>query len=221
MKTQPRRWLDTLLDLFHWDPEPVYRFGARWLTRLIWRPRYIGFEKIPAEGPVVLIANHISYIDGLLIQAGCNRPVRYVIDEIIYRQPVVKYFMDHNRAIPILPKRESVEKAFDIISEGLKAGDAICIFPEGQLTYTGHLGRFRPGIEHIINRDPVPVYPIAIKGVWGSVFSRKYIKSKYPWFPRHWKKPLTLICGNPIPPEEVNVNTLQQVVLKLKMSGEG
>lgn len=210
--------------------EPIYRVLARWLTFLVYRPRYEGFERIPLTGPGLLIANHVSYVDGMIIAAGIHRPVRFVIDDTIYRLPGVHYFMRLNRAIPIAPRRDSVEAALAAIAEGLAQGDMICIFPEGQLTYTGSLGRFRPGIEWILKRSPVMVYPLALTGLWGSVFSRKYLKARWRWMPRRFlgwswsfgrgfgggNRPVRAVCGDPIPPEQATVNTLQRVVLQLK-----
>jgi len=199
--------------------EPLYRRLFTRLTRLVFRPRYYGFENIPANGPVILACNHVSYLDGLIIAAGCpHRPLRYIIDGDIYRLPIVHYFMTLAKAIPILPRRDSVGQALDEISLGLRSGDAICIFPEGQLTFTGSLGRFKPGIEYILRRDQVPVIPIAINGLWGSVFSRKYHKSRFPYLPRFRSREITAICGKPIPPEQVTINALQQAVLRLKYS---
>lgn len=198
------------------DPEPLYRFIAKVLIKTIYKTKYIGFEKIPKTGPVILICNHLSYVDGIIIQAGCDRPVRFMIDQYIYNLPVVNHIMKHNKAIPILPKKESVETALDTISKALEDGDAVCIFPEGQLTYTGNLGRFKPGIEWIIERDPVPVYPLALKGLWNSMFSRKYRKSAFRWFPKGIRSRVTAICGDPIHPGNVRVNHLQRVILGLK-----
>lgn len=196
--------------------EPFFRFCARMLCYAFYFPRYTGFEKIPQTGPAVLICNHVSYVDGLIIAAGCRRPVRFVIDTHIYNLPVVHFFMTLNRAIPILPTRESVTQALEEISNGIKAGDLICIFPEGQLTYTGSLGRFKTGIESIIRRDPATVYPIALTGLWGSIFSRKYLGSLKRFIPKHIFKRVHAICGDPIPPEQVTVNMLQKTVLRLK-----
>ena len=198
--------------------ESVYRAAARSLVRLVYKVHFIGFEKIPQHGPVILIANHVSYVDGLIIQAACKRPVRFIIDEYIYQVPLVHYFMRLSRAIPILPRKESVKKALDDISKGLDKGDIICIFPEGQLTYTGNLGRFKPGIEWIIERDPVPIYPIAIRGLWDSIFSRKYLRAKFPFLPRHFRMQVKAVCGEAIHPKDVTVNHLQQVILHLKSS---
>lgn len=191
------------------------------LALFIYRPRYIGFEHIPATGPVIIISNHVSYMDGPIINAGCERHVHYVIDEDIYHAPGVNFVMTRARAIPIAPNRKSVEKAFDMISQILKDGGVVCIFPEGFLTFTGGLGRFRPGIESIIKRDPVPIVPIAISGLWGSVFSRQHRGSLRRFFPRRWLRGhVTVKCGPQVDPSRATVNELQDVVMKLKYSIE-
>ncbi len=196
--------------------EPFYRKGSNAITRLMYNINLHGFEKIPERGPILLIANHVSYVDGVVIQSAINRPVRFVIDEFIYDMPIINYFMTVNKAIPILARKDSVEEALNKISEGLEAGDAICIFPEGQLTYTGNLGRFKPGIEWIIERDPVPIYPIAIKGLWNSMFSRKYRHSNFRWLPKGIRGKVKLRCGDVIHPGNVRVDHLQRVILNLK-----
>lgn len=198
------------------NPEPFYRMMVRMLCMAIYGPEYTGFEQIPESGPAILVCNHVSYMDGVIVASGCKRPVRFVIDREIYNLPVVHYFMVYNRAIPIAPTRESVMQALDEISAGLKAGDVICIFPEGQLTYTGGLGRFKTGIESIIKRDPVPVYPIALSGLWGSIFSRKYMGSFRRFIPRLIPQKVYAICGEAIAPELVSVNFLQKTVMRLK-----
>ena len=192
------------------------RAGARVLAHILYRPKYYGFDRIPETGAALLICNHVSYVDGLLIHAGCKRPVHFVIDQNIYNVPGVHFFMKLNGSIPIAPKREVVESALDQISQYLQQGELVCIFPEGRLTYTGSLGRFKPGIEFIIKRDPVPVYPIALNGLWGSIFSRKYLKARFRWFPRTLRREVQAICGEPIQPEDVKINRLQEIVLKLK-----
>lgn len=200
----------------------IYRKIVHALTRFVYRPQYIGLENIPKTGAAIIISNHVSYVDGPIIDAGiyahCGRQVRYVIDEDIYHLPVVHHLMKRARAIPIASNRKSVEAAFDMISDGLRAGDLICIFPEGYLTFTGSLGRFRHGIEWIIRRDPVPVIPLSISGLWGSVFSRKFRGSLRRLIPRDWRQKLVVRCGAAIPPNEADVNYLQETVLRLKYS---
>lgn len=207
---------EILAGLRRGDLEPFYRWGARWLMRGLYHPAYIDFDKIPETGPGIIIANHVSYLDGLVISAGVRRPVRYVIDQYIYEQPGVHYFMKLNRAVPVEPTRDSVTAMLDTIAEGLEQGDMFCIFPEGQLTYTGYLGHFKPGVEWIIQRTPVPVYPIALKGLWGSIFSRKYLRAKWRWMPRSFLPEVTAICGEPIPPDQAEVRYMQRVILALK-----
>lgn len=195
-----------------------YRAVARLIVYLLYRVEFKGFDKIPDHGPAILIANHVSYVDGMIIQAACKRPVRFIIDEYIYRTQGVHYFMELAHAIPISAKKESVKHALDEVSRGLEQGDLICIFPEGQLTYTGNLGRFKPGIEWMIERDPVPIYPIALRGLWNSIFSRKYLKSQQRFVPKRFRMPVKAFCGDAIHPKDVSVNHLQRVILNLKSS---
>lgn len=203
------------------NPEPLYRFLSRLIIKLFYKIESQGFERIPAEGAALLIANHISYIDGVLIQAACkNRPIRFIIDKWIFNLPIVHYFMTHNRAIPIAAKKEDVTQALNDISQGLESGDLICIFPEGRLTFSGYLGRFKPGIEWIIHRDPTPIYPITIEGVWGSIFSRKYRKSIFRFIPRRIRPTVRITCGQMIPPEKATTDYLHRVILSNLSHGD-
>jgi 1-acyl-sn-glycerol-3-phosphate acyltransferase len=212
---------------FSIDMKPVYRNAIHGWAKLVYRPQYLGFKNIPPDGPAIIICNHVSYVDGPIIDAGvyslCKRHVRYLIDEDIFKLPIVNHIMTLDRAIPIAVNRKSVEKAFDEIAAGLDAGDIICIFPEGFLTFTGGLGRFRPGIEWITRRSStVPVIPMALSGLWGSVFSRKYMKAAFRWLPRQLRRPkVTVMCGEAIPADKINVNYLQEIVLRLKYSING
>jgi 1-acyl-sn-glycerol-3-phosphate acyltransferase len=197
--------------------EPYYRKTIASVVRGIFRPRYYGFEKLPREGAALIICNHVSYLDGLIIAAGLHdRPIRFVIDKYIYEQPVIHHVMSVNRAIPIAPKKAVVEQALQAIADGLAAGDLVCIFPEGQITYTGNLGRFRPGVEWILKRQPVPVYPLALAGLWGSIYSRKYLRARFRFVPRFPLRKIRIICGDPLAPEEVSVTSLQRAVMLLK-----
>lgn len=198
--------------------EPFYRYGAKLLVHVMYRARFSGFENIPETGAAILIANHVSYVDGLVINAACKRPVRFIIDEEIYQLPGVNYFMRLNKAIPIAPNKTSVKLALSLVSDALRDGDLVCVFPEGQLTYTGNMTHFRFGIEWMVKNDPVPVIPIALKGLWGSVFSRKYLRSRFPWVPRSFRRKVSAVCGAPIPPEEAKISHMQRVIMKLKSS---
>lgn len=199
-------------------PVGFYRLGVKLLVRVLYRARFVGFDAIPKQGGAILVCNHVSYVDGLILDAALDRPIRFVIDDDIYRVPGVHYFMSLYKAIPIAPNRESVQQALDIVSEALDAGELICIFPEGSLTYTGNMTRFKFGVEWMIKRNPVPVIPIALRGLWGSILSRKYIKAKWPFLPRSFRRKVTAVCGTPIPPELAHINRLQREVMRLKNS---
>ncbi len=202
------------------NPIPFYTWAARWMVHVLYRVTFKGFHHLPKTGGAMLISNHVSYMDGVVInaavQGSVKRPVRYVIDEKIYRTQPIHYFMKLNNAIPIAPNRASVEQAIATISDALKNDELVCIFPEGMLTHTGNMTRFRFGIEWIIDHTPAPIYPIALKGLWGSIFSRKYKRSRFKFVPRKFRMKVTAVCGQAIPPERAKVSHLQRVIMDLK-----
>ena len=114
--------------------EKFYHFGAKLLIRMVYNCEFKGFENIPKSGPALIICNHVSFVDGLILNAAMPRDVRYIIAEDIYKQPIVNYFMSLDRAIPIAPNREAVKKALETASEALQNGEIVGIFPEGQIT---------------------------------------------------------------------------------------
>ena len=147
-----------------------------WLVvRLVYRPRVEGLENIPRDGAVLLAANHVTYVDGFILAATLGRPVRFVMYYKFGELPLVGTFLRWARVIPIAGRSESpgiLKSAMDEIARALKNGEAVCIFPEGSLTDDGEVRTFRKGIEHIVARTPVPVVPMGLSGLWGSLFSR-------------------------------------------------
>jgi 1-acyl-sn-glycerol-3-phosphate acyltransferase len=193
-----------------------YRVGARALIRMLYDIEVDGRENIPDKGAYILISNHVSYMDGLLLHAAItNRHVRYVIDQEIYELPGVNYFMKLDGAIPILPRRDSVAAALAEVSQALRNGEVIFIFPEGSLTFTGNLARFRFGVEWMLKNDQVPVIPMVIHGMWGSAFSRKHIGKWYRWIPKSFHPTIKVCIGQPIPPEKAQINSLQRVIMEM------
>ncbi len=198
--------------------EKFFRIGAKILVRILYSCDYRGFENIPSKGPAIIIANHISYMDGLILNCASPRKMRFIIDEDIYKTPIVNYFMKMDRAIPVKPKKESVKQMIENVSEALKQGDLVAIFPEGQITYSGYLTRFKFGIEWLLKENPdVNVIPIAINGLWGSIFSRKYLDPKYKlkFLPRYFRMKITAVCGKPIAHQKATINYLQRELMKL------
>ena len=156
-------------------PEFLLRFIVWLLVHSVYRLDKRDVERIPEDGPALLICNHVSFVDALVITAACRRPIRFVMDHRIFRWPVLSYFFRKGRAIPIAPAKEDpaqLERAFDVVAAALDAGELVAIFPEGRITADGEMADFRPGIARILERNPVPVVPMALSGLWGSLFSR-------------------------------------------------
>jgi 1-acyl-sn-glycerol-3-phosphate acyltransferase len=194
------------------------RFLVWMITHTMYRFHHRDLDRIPADGPAVLVCNHISYMDALLIIGACRRPVRFVIYEPIYRIFLLKFIFRAARAIPIASQRTNpvgLKVAFDEISKALEAGEVVCIFPEGQLTHDGNVAGFKPGIERIISRNPVPVVPMALKGLWGSFFSHKngHAMTRLPQ--RFWSR-VELVAGLPVAPAYVAADDLREKVMALR-----
>ncbi len=157
-------------------PEFLMRFIVWMLIHSVYRLEKSGLERVPEEGAALIVCNHVSFVDALVIAAACRRPIRFVMDHRIFRLPVLSFVFRTGRAIPIAPAKEDpamMERAFAEVAAALKAGDLVAIFPEGRITDTGELYPFRPGVKRILEATPVPVVPVALRGLWGSFFSRK------------------------------------------------
>jgi 1-acyl-sn-glycerol-3-phosphate acyltransferase len=180
-------------------PEFLLRFAAWMLANVLYRLKVVGRENIPRQGPAVLVANHVSFVDWLLIAAACPRPVRFVMYHRYFQIPLLRFLFRDAKVIPIAPAKEDEDKmqhAFDRIAAELADHEIVCIFPEGRLTDDGSLGEFRPGIERILARSPVSVIPVGIIGMWGSFFSKKDGAMQRP-FRRFWSR-VTLVIGRPL-----------------------
>ena len=199
-------------------PEFLVRFVVWMLIHSVYRLDKRGLENIPVSGPAVLICNHVSFVDALILTAACRRPIRFVMDHHIFRWPIFSFVFKANRAIPIASEKENPalkHKAFDDVSQALAAGELVGIFPEGRITATGEMSAFRPGITQIITRTPVPVIPMALTGLWGSILSRKDGAAfSKPWKARPFRK-IVLKVGAPVLAEKVTLQGLQGEVGKL------
>jgi 1-acyl-sn-glycerol-3-phosphate acyltransferase len=199
-------------------PEFLMRFIVWLLIHTLYRVEKEGLDQIPEEGAAVLVCNHVSFVDALIIGGCCRRPVRFVMDHNIFKIPILRFVFRTARAIPIASARVNpglLEQAFDDIDAALRAGDVVCVFPEGRITKNGELNTFRPGIERILERYPAPVIPMALKGLWGSSFSRKYKGPSRLWPRRLWSH-IGLSVGPPIAPQHASAPALQQAVYALR-----
>jgi 1-acyl-sn-glycerol-3-phosphate acyltransferase len=200
-------------------PEFLMRFIVWMLVHSVYRLEKSGVERIPDDGPAVIVCNHVSFVDALVVAAACPRPVRFVMDHRIFRLPVLSFVFRTSRAIPIAPARENpemMERAFAEVAKALREGDLVAIFPEGRITDTGELYPFRPGIKRILDATPVPVVPVALRGLWGSFFSRKdgAAMSKPGSFVPFRR--IGLAVGAPVPPAAARPEALQANVLALR-----
>lgn len=157
-------------------PEFTQRFISYLLSHVFYRVTVEGRAKLPKEGAAVIVCNHVSYVDALIIMGASTRPIRFVMDKSISEIPLLKYLFRHAGVIPICSPRQcqkTYNSAFEQIHQALQNDELVCIFPEGRLTPDGLLGEFKPGIDKILARDTVPVIPMALNGLWGSYFSHK------------------------------------------------
>lgn len=199
-------------------PEFLFRFLVWVLMHTMYRLRMRGVEKLPDEGPAVLVCNHVSYVDALILAAASHRPIRFVMWWKIFEVPILKWMFGIARAIPIAGRKEKpelIEKAFAEIEQALREGELVCIFPEGALTYTGEIATFRPGVERIVGTTPVTVYPMALRGLWGSWFSRRGGPAMAKR-PRRFRSKIELFVGEPIAPEDATAERLQVEVQALR-----
>ncbi len=201
--------------IFKIVPEFTMRFLVWLLTHSMYRVDHRNLEAIPDEGPAVLVCNHVSFVDALLIAGSVRRPVRFVMYYKIFRIPVLNFIFRTAGAVPIAGRNEDAEtyeKAFAKVAEYLREGELVCIFPEGMLTLDGEMNEFRGGVERIIEETPVPVIPMALQGLWGSFFSRDPQKG---FFRRLWSR-VCLVAGQPVAPEEAKRLALQEQVAVLR-----
>ena len=199
-------------------PEFLMRFIIWMLVHTLYRMRQRGLEHVPPEGPAVIVANHVSFVDALVIAAASRRPIRFVMDHTIFKIPILSFVFRTGRAIPIASRKEDpgrLEQAYDEVAHALEAGELVCIFPEGRITTTGDLNPFRPGVERIVRRTPVPVVPMALRGLWGSFFSRMGGHAMRRPFRRFWSR-IEVVAGPPVEPEAAMADALQAQVLALR-----
>jgi 1-acyl-sn-glycerol-3-phosphate acyltransferase len=161
--------------IFMLVPEYLLRFVAWVASHLAYRFKIQGEENIPVAGPAILVCNHVSFVDAVLLMAASPRPIRFVMDHRIFKVPVLGALFRLAKAIPIAPRAEdpvAYEAAFAAAADVLREGDLLAIFPEGGITRDGELQEFKGGIMKILERQPVPVVPMALINLWGSFFSR-------------------------------------------------
>jgi len=188
------------------------------VIRTLYRVRATGFENLPEEGGALVVANHVSFVDALVLGGLAHRPIRFVMYHRFFKIPGTRWFWRLAGAIPIAPRSEDaamMERAFETIDQALANGDVVGIFPEGKLTTDGEIDDFRPGLERILARRPVPAVPVALRGLWGSFFSHAGGKPMCTRPRRFWSR-LEVVCGERIEAPFASAEELQSRVLALR-----
>lgn len=205
--------------IFSLVPEFLMRFIAWLLIHTVHRVKGVNTERLPEEGAAVLVCNHVSYMDAIVIMAYSPRPIRFVMDHRIFQIPFLSWVFRTAKAIPIAPAKEdpwTMEKSYIDIAKALHEGELVCIFPEGKLTATGDMNDFKGGVMKILERSPVPVFPMALRGLWGSFLSRDKGNSFGRSFRRGPFSKLELVVGESLQPSEVTPIVLQEKVKALR-----
>ncbi|KXS39761.1 MFS transporter [Modicisalibacter sp. 'Wilcox'] len=204
------------------NPRAVLRLAIFTLMHLVYRLRFRGRSRVPAEGPALVVCNHVSFMDALIIGGACPRPLRFLMDRPIYESPWLNWFFRLAGAIPVDSERRDpggVRRAMAEVSRALRAGEVVMVFPEGRLTTDGEIHRFRRGVDMILARDAVPVVPAALAGLWGSWTSHRHGRA-FSTRPRRFRARVALIFGEPVAPEAADRETLETRVRALKREAD-
>ncbi|GAA5003903.1 MFS transporter [Pseudoluteimonas lycopersici] len=206
-------WIFTIV------PEFLMRFLSWLLVRGLYRLRVQGMDHIPDEGAALIVCNHVSFMDALVLSAGIPRPVRFVMYYKIFEIPVMKWIFKTAKAIPIAGARENPElmqRAFDAVDAALAEGELVCIFPEGALTKDGGIAPFKSGVEKVLERRPVPVIPMALRNMWGSMWSRRDSRLGRMRVPRRLRAYVEVVAGTPVDGAAATAESLEAKVRALR-----
>ena len=198
-------------------PDTLLRLVLIILTNTLYRLRIIGETHVPKSGGALLVPNHVSFIDGFLLIASVDRPVRFVVDAQYADQPIFRPFMKALGVIPISSHGglRVILRALRDAGAAIDKGELVCIFPEGQITRTGTLLPFRRGFERVVKGRTAPIIPVHLDRVWGSIFS--FNRRRFLWkIPEHLPYPVTVSFGTPLPPS----TTTHELRAKIRALGE-
>ncbi|MCJ7592814.1 MAG: MFS transporter [Woeseiaceae bacterium] len=199
-------------------PEFLMRFLAWLVINIVYRIRPTGLENIPKTGPAIVVCNHVSFMDPIILGGSVARPMRFVMYYKIFQMPFLSFLFRNAKAIPIASKSEDEElmrAAFEKVDAELAAGNIVCVFPEGGLTTDGEVQHFKPGIEKIIERRPVPVIPVALGRLWGSWFSRRK-SGGIRKIPGRLFARVPVVIGTPVAPADASAESLELLVRTLR-----
>ncbi|MDR3772431.1 MAG: AMP-binding protein, partial [Terracidiphilus sp.] len=181
-------------------------------THTVYRVKVLGRDNFPDKTGALLVCNHMSFVDALLLIASTDRPIRFLMYKGIYDNKFIKPFARAMKAIPISSEQRPRDmiRSLRTASEALRQDDIVCIFAEGQITRTGQLLPFRRGLERIMKGVDAPIIPVNLDGVWGSIFS--FERGRFLWkMPRRIPYPVTVSFGQPMPPASTAIEVRRAV----------
>lgn len=206
--------------IFSIVPEFAMRFLSWVLVRTLYRLRVRGIEQhVPDDGPALIVCNHVSYMDALILAGSIPRPVRFVMYYRIFNIPVMRWIFRTARAIPIAGAKEDpalMRRAFEEIDAALAEGELVGIFPEGALTKDGGIAPFKSGVEKILERRPVPVVPMALRGMWASMWSRRDSRLHRMRLPRRFRAHVEVVAEAPVDGRVATAGSLEARVRALR-----
>ncbi|MFW6345271.1 MAG: 1-acyl-sn-glycerol-3-phosphate acyltransferase [Halomonas sp.] len=220
-------WLPACLGLAFtgsllYRPRPTVRWLVYLAVRLVYRLQLSGQANIPAQGAALVVCNHVSFMDALVVGGASRRPLRFLMDKPIYDSPWLNWLFRLVGAIPVESERRdpgNIRRALEEVSRALAAGEVVMLFPEGRLTPDGELHRFRRGLELILARDPVPVVPAGLAGLWGSWTSHCHGPA-LSGRPRRFRARVALHFGERLAPGQASRARLEARVRALKAEAD-
>ncbi|EGU55953.1 hypothetical protein VINI7043_27500 [Vibrio nigripulchritudo ATCC 27043] len=202
----------------YWQAPMFFSRIVLWMfTHTMYRVKHKNLDNIPKEGGALIVCNHVSYMDALLMIGACKRQIRFVMEEEYAHFKPIKTLLENGGVIAIDgTNSRSVRQAFTQVKEALSKGEVVCIFPEGRLTNDGDMNPFMRGMDLILRRSPVPVIPMALKGLWGSYFSRSKDGRACHGFPRRFWSRIEIEAGNPVQPDNASTEYMFEQVSTLR-----
>ncbi|BCL69063.1 MFS transporter [Vibrio nigripulchritudo] len=202
----------------YWQAPMFFSRIVLWMfTHTMYRVKHKNLDNIPKEGGALIVCNHVSYMDALLMIGACKRQIRFVMEEEYAHFKPIKTLLENGGVIAIDgTNSRSVRQAFTQVKEALSRGEVVCIFPEGRLTNDGDMNPFMRGMDLILRRSPVPVIPMALKGLWGSYFSRSKDGRACHGFPRRFWSRVEIEAGTPVQPDNASTEYMFEQVSALR-----
>lgn len=190
--------------------EKSVRFLVQLFGRIFYQVRVEGLGNLPTAGGVVLVCNHVSYVDTIPLTLACPRKLRFTSFEGLFSVPLLGRCLTAFGSIPVSPDR--AKEALQRAAACAKSGECILLFPEGQITLDGQLQDIKRGYEIIARQAACPVVAVRIEGLWGSIFSNERGKFFFKW-PQVWRRNITIRFSQPLLPQEAHVEVVREALL--------